>query len=59
MNLVVPELQNRGVYKEDYDAAPTLREKLFGAGRARLPDVHAGARHRRHARHHLPSAVNA
>ena len=23
---VVPELQNRGVYKEDYDPAPTLRE---------------------------------
>jgi hypothetical protein len=44
---VVPELQNRGVYKEDYDPAPTLREKLFGGGRARLPEVHAGAQHRR------------
>ena len=34
VDLVVPELQNRGVYKEDYDPAPTLREKLFG-GRPR------------------------
>ena len=40
---VVPELQNRGVYKEDYDPAPTLRE-LFGA--ARLPAWHTGAQHR-------------
>ncbi|AJX35575.1 LLM class flavin-dependent oxidoreductase [Burkholderia oklahomensis] len=42
---VVPELQNRGLYKEDYDCAPTLRAKLFG-GSGRLPDWHAGARHR-------------
>ncbi|AOJ03987.1 MULTISPECIES: LLM class flavin-dependent oxidoreductase [Burkholderia] len=42
---VVPELQNRGLYKEDYDCAPTLRAKLFG-GSARLPDWHAGAQHR-------------
>jgi FMN-dependent oxidoreductase (nitrilotriacetate monooxygenase family) len=46
VDLVVPELQNRGLYKDDYDPAPTFREKLFGAGRARLPDWHAGARHR-------------
>ncbi|KVE40007.1 LLM class flavin-dependent oxidoreductase [Burkholderia sp. TSV86] len=46
VNWVVPELQNRGLYKEDYDASvPTLRGKLFGSG-ARLPDWHAGARHR-------------
>ncbi|AOJ07693.1 LLM class flavin-dependent oxidoreductase [Burkholderia mayonis] len=42
---VVPELQNRGLYKEDYDCAPTLRAKLFG-GSGRLPDWHAGAQHR-------------
>ncbi|AIV66901.1 LLM class flavin-dependent oxidoreductase [Burkholderia pseudomallei] len=42
---VVPALQDRGLYKEDYDRAPTLRAKLFGAG-GRLPDWHAGARHR-------------
>ncbi len=42
---VVPELQNRGRYKEDYDPEPTLRGKLFGAG-PRLPGWHAGARGR-------------
>ena len=49
VDLVVPELQNRGAYKENYENVPTLREKLFGAGRARLPAVHAGAQHRRRA----------
>ncbi len=29
MNLLVPELQKRGVYKQDYQPG-TLREKLFG-----------------------------
>jgi hypothetical protein len=47
------------VYKEDYDPAPTLREKLFGGGRARLPDVHAGAQHRRRAQTDAPSTVDA
>ena len=41
VELVVPELQRRGVYKEQY-AAGTLREKLFGGGRL-LPAGHAGA----------------
>ena len=31
VDLVVPELQRRGVYKTDYRAG-TYREKLFGAG---------------------------
>jgi alkanesulfonate monooxygenase len=44
-NLVVPELQHRGVYKTEYQHG-TLREKLFGPGRARLPDTHPAARHR-------------
>jgi FMN-dependent oxidoreductase (nitrilotriacetate monooxygenase family) len=39
VDLVVPELQARGVYKRDYMPG-TLREKLFGAGRARLPATH-------------------
>jgi long-chain alkane monooxygenase len=43
--LVVPELQRRGVYKRDY-APGTLREKLYGAGRARLPHNHPAAVHR-------------
>lgn len=44
-DLVVPELQRRGVYKTDY-APGTLREKTFGAGHARLPDTHPAARFR-------------
>ena len=39
---VVPELQARGSYKTAY-APGTLREKLFGGGRARLQAEHAGA----------------
>ncbi|MDU4252449.1 LLM class flavin-dependent oxidoreductase [Pseudomonas sp.] len=45
IELVVPELQNRGAYKTTY-ADGTLREKLFGAGRARLPARHVGAGYR-------------
>jgi alkanesulfonate monooxygenase SsuD/methylene tetrahydromethanopterin reductase-like flavin-dependent oxidoreductase (luciferase family) len=40
IELVVPELQARGVYKTAY-APGTLREKLFGA--SRLPTGHPGA----------------
>jgi long-chain alkane monooxygenase len=46
VDLVVPILQERGVYKRDY-APGTLREKLFG--HARLPAEHPGAMHRRQA----------
>ncbi|HFL2772098.1 TPA: LLM class flavin-dependent oxidoreductase [Pseudomonas aeruginosa] len=42
IDLVVPELQTRGSYKTAY-APGTLREKLFGGGRARLQAEHAGA----------------
>lgn len=42
IELIVPELQNRGAYKTAY-ADGTLREKLFDAGRARLPARHVGA----------------
>jgi len=42
---VIPELQRRGAYKREYQAG-TLREKLYGAGRARLPETHPAARHR-------------
>jgi long-chain alkane monooxygenase len=44
IDLVVPILQERGVYKRDY-APGTLREKLFG--HPRLPPTHPVARHRR------------
>jgi FMN-dependent oxidoreductase (nitrilotriacetate monooxygenase family) len=45
VDLVVPVLQERGLFKADY-AEGTLREKLFGEGHARLPGNHPGARHR-------------
>lgn len=44
VDLVVPELQKRGVYKTAYRPG-TLREKLFGA--PRLPANHRGAASRR------------
>jgi FMN-dependent oxidoreductase (nitrilotriacetate monooxygenase family) len=45
VDLVVPELQRRGVYKTEY-AQGTLREKIFGAGHARLSAPHPAARWR-------------
>ncbi|MGK7863508.1 LLM class flavin-dependent oxidoreductase [Falsiroseomonas sp. E2-1-a4] len=44
IDLVVPVLQERGLYKTGY-APGTYREKLFGAGRL-LPEGHPAARHR-------------
>ncbi|MFV3016017.1 5,10-methylene tetrahydromethanopterin reductase, partial [Pseudomonas sp. KHB2.9] len=44
VELLVPELQKRGVYKKEY-AQGTLREKLFGEG-PRLPVSHPGSRYR-------------
>jgi hypothetical protein len=45
IDLVVPELQNRGLYKTAY-AEGTLRKKLFGEG-DRLPARHTAASFRR------------
>jgi alkanesulfonate monooxygenase SsuD/methylene tetrahydromethanopterin reductase-like flavin-dependent oxidoreductase (luciferase family) len=45
--MLVPELTRRGRYKSAY-AAGTLREKLFGLGRARLTAQHPAARYRPH-----------
>jgi FMN-dependent oxidoreductase (nitrilotriacetate monooxygenase family) len=45
VDLVVPELQRRGVYKRDY-APGTLREKLYGSGRTLLPTDHPAAVYR-------------
>jgi FMN-dependent oxidoreductase (nitrilotriacetate monooxygenase family) len=39
VDLIVPELQRRGVYKTEYQEG-TLREKLYGAGRSRLRSDH-------------------
>jgi FMN-dependent oxidoreductase (nitrilotriacetate monooxygenase family) len=44
IELVIPRLQERGVYKTSYRDGP-LRQKLFGS--ARLPDRHIAATHRR------------
>jgi alkanesulfonate monooxygenase len=44
-DMLVPELTKRGRYKAEY-APGTLREKLFGAGRARLNEQHPAARYR-------------
>jgi long-chain alkane monooxygenase len=44
INLVVPILQDRGVYKRRYEPGP-LRQKLFG--HPRLPDSHPAAGYRR------------
>lgn len=45
---LVPALQSRGAFKTEY-APGTLREKLFGQGRARLPQSHPAANWRVHA----------
>lgn len=45
VDLVVPELQRRGVYKTEYSEG-TLREKLYGPGRSRLDNRHPAARFR-------------
>jgi hypothetical protein len=45
VDLVVPELQRRRRYKLDY-APGTLREKLYGQGRARLGADHPAVRFR-------------
>lgn len=46
IELVVPELRRRGRFRESYQEGETLRERLFGAGQARLPAEHYGARYR-------------
>ncbi|GAB3043842.1 LLM class flavin-dependent oxidoreductase [Virgibacillus ainsalahensis] len=39
VDLVVPELQRRGIYRTEYEGK-TLRENMFGKGRAHLSDNH-------------------
>ena len=45
VDLVVPELQRRGVYKTSYREG-TLREKLYSNREPHLPDTHPGAEYR-------------
>ncbi|MRG87772.1 LLM class flavin-dependent oxidoreductase [Salinibacillus xinjiangensis] len=40
---VVPELQKRGIYRTEYEGK-TLRENMFGKGKAHLPDHHPAKR---------------
>ena len=47
-DMLVPELTKRGRYKSEY-AKGTLREKLFGAGRARLTEAASGGKLSREA----------
>jgi FMN-dependent oxidoreductase (nitrilotriacetate monooxygenase family) len=46
IELVVPELRRRGRFRTAYRDGETLRERLFGAGQARLPSDHYGTRYR-------------
>lgn len=55
IELVVPELRRRGRFREAYNDGETLRERLFGAGHARLPAEHHGARYRDPARLREPA----
>jgi hypothetical protein len=43
--MLVPELTRRGRYKKAYSEG-TLREKLFGTGRARLDATHTASQYR-------------
>ncbi|MEE1621874.1 NtaA/DmoA family FMN-dependent monooxygenase [Zafaria sp. J156] len=52
--LVVPELRRRGRLAGEHAPGTTLRERIFGPGRSRLPDTHHGARYRGGA--HLDAA---
>ncbi|HKS12989.1 MAG TPA: LLM class flavin-dependent oxidoreductase [Pseudomonas sp.] len=45
IDLVIPELQQRGSYKTAYESG-SLREKLFASGQAHLPADHPGATYR-------------
>lgn len=45
VELVVPELQRRGLYRESYEES-TFRERLFGPGNARVFPEHPAARYR-------------
>lgn len=45
VELVVPELQKRGLFREEYEES-TLRERLFGKGHTRLEETHPGAAYR-------------
>lgn len=45
-DLVIPELRRRGRLPQEGERSATLRERLFGDGRSRLPERHPAARYR-------------
>lgn len=47
IDLVVPELQQRGRYWKDYDDSTTLRERLYKPGESLVRDDHPAAAYRR------------
>ena len=58
VDLVVPELRRRGVYKPAYRPG-TLREKLYGDGAAHIALPHPAARHRAvHSRDAQPDSAS-
>ncbi|MEH7237366.1 LLM class flavin-dependent oxidoreductase [Bacillus sp. JJ1562] len=48
VDLVIPELQRRGIYKTEYEQG-TFREKLFDYGSSLLPNDHPGSQYRKAA----------
>lgn len=47
VDLVVPELQRRGRYWQDYDGSATLRERLYEPGQSKVRNDHPAAAYRR------------
>jgi FMN-dependent oxidoreductase (nitrilotriacetate monooxygenase family) len=58
-DLVIPELRRRGRMPAEGERAGTLRERLFGPGRARLPENHYGTRYRGGANLHPETQAQA
>ncbi len=48
IDLVIPELQKRGIYKTEYEQG-SFREKLFNQGSSLLPNDHPGSKYRKTA----------
>jgi FMN-dependent oxidoreductase (nitrilotriacetate monooxygenase family) len=56
IELIVPELRRRGLFRESYAEGETLRERVYGPGHARLLEDHPGARYRDPAQLLIPRA---
>jgi alkanesulfonate monooxygenase SsuD/methylene tetrahydromethanopterin reductase-like flavin-dependent oxidoreductase (luciferase family) len=46
VDLLVPELQRRGLYPNNFEEGLTAREKVYGAGQAHLRDDHTGSKYK-------------